>query len=77
MSPAASRGRDSPGFLLQVIQAFITGYLSHLIGRRAASTGSSFLEDSGHAHLDPTPEEDLEDELDHDGYGDLPAKRSP
>lgn len=62
--------------LLQVIQAFITAYLSHLIGRRAASTGSSLLEDSGHAHLDPTPEEDLEDELD-DGYGDLPAKRSP
>lgn len=55
MSPASSRGRHSRGFLwLQVIQAVITAYLSHAIGRRAAATGSSFLEDPGHAHLDPT-----------------------
>lgn len=69
MSPAASGGRHSRGFLWpQVIQAIITAYLSHVIGKRAALTGSSSQENSDHAPLDPTPEEEQEDGLNNRGY---------
>lgn len=78
MSPAASRGRHSRGFLwLQVIQAIITAHLWRVIGRRAALTGSSSLENSDHAPLEPTPEEELEDGPNNHGYIHPPASRSP
>lgn len=76
MIPVAVRGRYSGVSLwLQVIQAFVAGYLSHVIGRRAASTGSRILEDSDRAHLDPTPE-DVEEELNNPGYMHRPASKS-
>lgn len=57
--------------LLQVIQAFITVYLWRVIGRRVVLTESCFLEDSVHSHLDPVPQEYMDDRLKNDGFSEL------
>ncbi|CAF90096.1 unnamed protein product [Tetraodon nigroviridis] len=63
--------------LIQVVQAVVTARLWRAVGRRAALTGCSFLEDSDQVHLGSTPQEDVGEGLSHEGYAVQPASRSP
>lgn len=54
--------------LLQVVQSLITVHLWRVIGRRV---GSKVLEDPDHTHLDPIPQEHMDDTLKNDGFIEL------
>lgn len=57
--------------LLQVVQSLVTVYLWRVIGRRLASKGSRALEDPDQAHLEPIPQEHMDDTLKNDGFIEL------
>lgn len=61
--------------LLQVVQSLVAVYLWRVIGRRVGSTGSRVLKDPDHAHLDPIPQEHMDeyvdDTLKNDGFIEL------
>lgn len=50
--------------LLQLVQFIITVRLWRVIGRKVGSTGSHVLKDPDHTHLDPIPQEYMDDTLD-------------
>lgn len=55
---------------LQVVQSFFTVNLWRVIGRRVEAKGSRVLEDQDHTHLDPIPQEHMDDTL-NDGFIEL------
>ncbi|XP_003965830.2 CD82 antigen [Takifugu rubripes] len=60
---------------IQVVQSLVAVYLWRVIGRRVGSTGSHVLKDPDRAHLDPIPQEHMDeyvdDTLKNDGFIEL------
>lgn len=57
--------------MLQVVQSVITVYLWRVIGRREGAKGSGVLEDPDHAHLEPSPQEHMDDTIMNNGFIEL------
>lgn len=70
LAPAAAPPPPEPPLFPQVVQFIIMVYLYRAFGRKAALTRRTAMDNSDHAHLEDAPEEDLDYNVQNDGYID-------